>query len=928
MCKKFFATFLALTIILCIAHAQTREQNFFNQECHQADSAFNTMTFEEKILQLYIFDARKKILPTSGYIPSGAIFCEDSLHLLKQKVKNYKQKASTPVFCIADISYPFKNLPIYTNILAAKATKDNQLIDIFTQKFSDTIASTGINFVCGLFKDFIQEQDNFDTTFFYNKLKFSNNLIKAFEQKNISTFIDQTPPLPHSAKNIFAEANANGAIAISTNYDPKIKNFNGLTTYYVETIEDLQLAIKSNNDLIVSTLQPAEFIRATKKLLKGHRKTRLAAYNKIKRILRLKYWQQNTQNTITKTNKYDNNLLVRKFTQKSISCLCDKYHFLPIKSLSEIEIIQIGEKEIPQLQNRIKCYCNNVKFTLIKNEYEKIHEQLMQKHSKPLILILTGIIDNPYTIKLINQIFANADKCVVNTGDIYNISNLNVSSLIQTYDDGEQTGDCLAQILFGGMPCSGVFPMQGFRKFPENNAITLTPNRIGYYNPEEVGFNPKYLDSLNILINNAIDSCCFPGCQIYAAIDGKVFCNRSFGHFTYDSISHAVENSDLYDIASLTKICAPTIAAIYLHGNKQLDMNQTLGSCFKNPEIDWSNLPGDTAILPRVEKGKLLYDTLIVNRKIPETTIYDVTIRQLLEHRSGIKPSLPLYYLVAYKTSYKKLLKKQGINIDTIKKADLEKQAFDYYFSTQKDSTAQTRVRENLWLKNSEHDTLETNTKRLPVSETKKYVYSDVNMVLLQRAEDTLLSCPTDSFLINKIYRPMGMYTTCYTPYKYFEKQRIAPTERCFWTNEIIQGDVHDPTAALLGGVAGNAGLFSNANDLGILFQMILNGGQYGGKRYLDSASIAFFTQRQQNLGRALGFDLAPNAYTADKASTNTFGHTGFTGTCLWTDPQKKIIIVFLSNRVYPTSTNTKINTLKIRKKICNILYEGFQNQL
>ena len=478
------------------------------------------------------------------------------------------------------------------------------------------------------------------------------------------------------------------------------------------------------------------------------------------------------------------------------------------------------------------------------------------------------------------------------------------------------------------MACTGVFPMQGFIKYPENTSIALNHSRIGFYNPEEVGFNSAYIDSLNILINNAIDSCCFPGCQVYAAINGKVFCNKSFGHFTYDSISHNVENSDIYDIASLTKICAPTIAAIYLYGNKQLNVNQTLGSCFKNPEIDWSNLPGDTAILPIVDKGKLTYDTLIVNRKIPETTIYDVTIKQMLDHRSGIKPSLPLYYLVAYKTSYKNLLKKQGINTDTIKKKNLEEQAFNYYFSSQKDSTAETRVRENLWLKNTERDSLAINTKRLPVSETKKYVYSDVNMVLLQQAEDSLLGYATDSFLINKIYRPMGMFTTCYTPYKYFPKQQIAPTERCFWTNEIIQGDVHDPTAALLGGIAGNAGLFTNAKDLGILFQMVLNNGVYGEKRYLDSAAIAFFTQRQPNYGRALGFDLAPSAYAADEASRSTFGHTGFTGTCLWVDPEKQLIIVFLSNRVHPTANNTKINTLKIRKKVCNIFYNGFKKEL
>ena len=212
---------------------------------------------------------------------------------------------------------------------------------------------------------------------------------------------------------------------------------------------------------------------------------------------------------------------------------------------------------------------------------------------------------------------------------------------------------------------------------------------------------------------------------------------------------------------------------------------------------------------------------------------------------------------------------------------------------------------------------------RLNVSEKKTYKYSDVNMILLQMASENILKCKSDEFMKKTFYLPLGMRNTCYTPYRYFDTTRIVPTEKNPWTGKMICGDVHDPSAALLGGISGNAGLFSTASDLGVLFQMLLNYGEYGGQRYLDSLTVRKFTQKQPGTSRALGFDMTPSKFAAESASRSTYGHTGFTGTCAWTDPENKIVIVFLSNRVYPDANNQNINKYAVRKKICQTIYNG-----
>ncbi len=235
-------------------------------------------------------------------------------------------------------------------------------------------------------------------------------------------------------------------------------------------------------------------------------------------------------------------------------------------------------------------------------------------------------------------------------------------------------------------------------------------------------------------------------------------------------------------------------------------------------------------------------------------------------------------------------------------------------------------VKENVFLKKEIFDSIYLETRRLPVDPKQKYKYSDVNMVLLQWALDSIcqrkFGQKVHEYLKDSIYLPMGLNKMDFLPYRNFDKNDIVPTSNCLWDNELIQGYVHDPSASLLGGISGNAGIFSNAKDIGVLMQMLLNNGSYGNHQYLKPSTVSFFTAMQKGTSRALGFDMAPNNYCSRFSSEQTYGHTGFTGTCLWVDPVNNIVIVFLSNRVHPIDNNQKINRFRIRQKVCDIVYQ------
>ena len=260
----------------------------------------------------------------------------------------------------------------------------------------------------------------------------------------------------------------------------------------------------------------------------------------------------------------------------------------------------------------------------------------------------------------------------------------------------------------------------------------------------------------------------------------------------------------------------------------------------------------------------------------------------------------------------------------TIKKG-FQKQYEEYFSNTYIKDSSDIRLAKNLYFKNEYFDTVWRDTKQLPVFSRKVYQYSDVNMVLMQMAIDSLNNKDIDTYLKKAIYKQLGLKTITYLPLRYYGKHKIIPTEQDnSWRYGLLHGFVHDPSSALLGGMAGNAGLYSNAHDLGILFQMILNQGSYGGKQYIRTEIVEQFTRRFDDTQRALGFDM-PNrkAIVGKKASQKSYGHSGYTGTCVWVDPDNQIVYVFLANRNHPKAENWRIVKYQIRERIHDAIYDA-----
>ncbi len=410
-------------------------------------------------------------------------------------------------------------------------------------------------------------------------------------------------------------------------------------------------------------------------------------------------------------------------------------------------------------------------------------------------------------------------------------------------------------------------------------SLNRSKGELVYGSPEEVGIDGKVLNhEIARIMTQAIDSMAFPGGQILLAKGGVIFYQGSFGFHTYDSLNR-VEDTDLYDLASVTKVTASTLALMKLYEDGLFDIDQTFGYYF-----------------PKIAKGA---------KK-------DLTMREILAHQAGLRAWIPYW---------SESQRKNGKWRWNTVKTDSSKRYPDRLEGT------------NLFLHRKFRERkIYRMIRKSKVSDDKKYVYSGLFFYLVPELVERLSGEPFDQYLNNHFYQPMGAATLGFKPTDEFQLNRIVPTENdTFFRQTQLQGVVHDEGAAMMLGVSGNAGLFSNATDLAKVYQMLLNDGKYGNKQYLRPKTIEEFTKVQfpeNDNRRGLGFDKPLLEYNARISSVargatpGSFGHTGYTGTLVWADPDQDLLFVFLSNRVYPTRNNGKIYDLNVRPNIHNLIYE------
>lgn len=445
-------------------------------------------------------------------------------------------------------------------------------------------------------------------------------------------------------------------------------------------------------------------------------------------------------------------------------------------------------------------------------------------------------------------------------------------AVLHLMERNERTETAAAYVLAGAEAATSVLPDSAGVHLPAGAGKILPKVRLRYASPMEENIHPQKLVGIDAIALTAIDNRLMPGCQILLAKNGKIIYSKAFGQHDYRS-GREVSRESLYDIASITKVAATTLNIMRLKDAGKLDENDLL--------------------------REHITEAAGANGKI--------TLRQLLTHTSGLQPNLPIA------TYLKPLIGRRT--------------ACNNYFCSTPRGDYEVEVAEGMYFKKQLRSSLLQKLYQLPVSGAKNVRYSDVNMVILQqvaeRADGRSLSVQSRE----EFYQPLGLRRIGYLPRRRFALNEIVPTENdTRWRRQVLHGHVHDPAAALLGGVAGHAGLFSNAEDLAVIFQMLLNEGSYGGQQYIAPATVKLFTTKDARSKRGLGFD-KPRKVKYPTFSSDTpdaaFGHTGFTGTCVWADPKEQMIFVFLSNRVHPTSSNNAFITSNIRKRIHDIAYDA-----
>jgi CubicO group peptidase (beta-lactamase class C family) len=422
-------------------------------------------------------------------------------------------------------------------------------------------------------------------------------------------------------------------------------------------------------------------------------------------------------------------------------------------------------------------------------------------------------------------------------------------------------------------------------RFHVNDSIEVKKNNsLAYTLPEEVGIKSGLLEhKIDSIAMRGITKEAYPGCQVLVAKDGKVVFHKCYGYHTY-SKERKVEKENLYDWASLTKVTGPLPALMKLVDEEKIDLDAPFSDYW------------------------------------PDFTASDkknLKVREILAHQARLAAWIPFWQMALDKNKH------------------LSSSVFKHTPSSEFNVRVSPDLYMNYHFRKIMYDTIR-DSKLLPHS---RYLYSGLSFFLYPDIITNLTGESYEKYIKETFFRPLGAYTITYNPYKYYPMDNIIPTEKDdLFRRETIRGFVHDEGAAMLGGISGNAGLFGTANDLAKLFQMYLQKGYFGGRRYISEETVNEFIRIQypdNNNRRGLGFDKPlinnsknsrKDAYPAIDASPNSFGHSGFTGTFAWADPDNGLLYIFMSNRVHPTRDNQKLYQLNIRTDIHQAIYDCLKN--
>ena len=655
-------------------------------------------------------------------------------------------------------------------------------------------------------------------------------------------------------------------------------------------------AFMAGNDML---LMPKDVVAAKQKikeaLLAGKFPEERLALS-VKKILKAKYLAGLSRyspiaidSLYEDLNTYEDDLVYEQAMESAITVVKNRFSLIPMRKLDKKKIayVHFGEADGTHFSTALKKYGN---VTVIKAK--DIAEYKAKLKAYNLVIIgLHKSNESPWkgyrfskneqfwleeisrlrTSNTILTVFAKPYALL----DVVNFQS--IDGLVVSYQNSRLAQEKTAEVLFGAIGAKGRLPVSAGTNFPVGTGTdTKQISRLGYSLPERVGLSSKHLTKVDSLVQLGIDSLMFPGAQVLVARKGKVIYQKSFGKTTYQG-TDSITDDHIYDLASVTKILGTLPLLMKMEEEGKLKLNNT-------------------------------FEEMIPAYK--DSELKDVTVLKALSHYGRLPAWIAFY-------------------VSTL---DEDRRPSKEFYSNTPSERYSTKVFDNLYLTNVYQDSIYNRIGRQELK-SNRYRYSDVAYYVFKKYIEDTYNSRLDMLVDDFLYTSLGASKTAYNPLEKFQKQMIVPTEKdTYFRYETVQGYVHDMGAAMQGGVGGHAGLFSNANDVAKMMQMYLQGGYYGGERYLDQRTVEKFNKCyfcHKDVRRGVGFDkpqLEESGPTCGCVSRKSFGHSGFTGTYTWADPEEEIVYVFLSNRTYPNMRNNLLVKSGLRTRIQQVIYDSIIN--
>ena len=658
-------------------------------------------------------------------------------------------------------------------------------------------------------------------------------------------------------------------------------------------------ALLAGNDLLLIPKDIPAGIAAVQRAVKDKKLSRELIDQAVRRVLRAKYAAglANYEPSEVEGAAEDVNLprvdeLSERLYRMATTIVRDRSVELPLVNVADTRaaVVSLGQGGLSDWQRAVARYMP-VSQELVPLDLNTA--RLAEWHSKlaSFDLVFVGLHGLSYNAKkgyglqasyveLVRALSVKTRVVVVAFGSPYVLPQLAaLDNVVVAYEDTPLAQKAAAEVVFGAAAATGSLPVSaGAGAAVGTGELAGHLGRLLYSLPGNAGFRESGLDRVDRLVNAAVQAHATPGGVLLAAHQGQVGYLRAYGHFTYDANAPAVDVNAVYDLASITKVAASTIAVMRLHEQGLVNVYDEIGQ----------HLP----LLANTNKSNLkIYDILAHQARLQAWIPF---FEQTVTSVGGVKTHVPGIYTPTSSVGYS------------------------------------IPVTEKLYIADAWRDTIWGQIARSELLGGRGYKYSDLGFYIMAELVRAKTGVGLDEYVEREFYRPLGLRTIGFRPLQRVGLQEVPPTEDdTYWRFGRVQGYVHDMGAAMLGGVSGHAGLFSNVSDLAVIGQMMLNEGYYGGRRYFKPETVRLFTSRHpSSTRRGLGWDMAElssrgSSNMSELASSRTFGHLGFTGTCMWADPETGVLFVWLTNRTYPRMSQNKFNSDRYRPRMQSAIYES-----